>query len=117
LPSMAEEPPFRPAVLIEEPGRGDGFSAAVVHPRNFDKSRRYPVLLYVYGGPKHLQVEQAENRWLLPQWFADQGFIVVSLDNRGTPARGRDWERAIYKKFGSVPLDDQIAGLKALGKK
>jgi dipeptidyl-peptidase-4 len=55
--------------------------------------------------------------WLLPQWLADQGFIVVSLDGRGTPNRGRDWERAVYQKFGSVPLEDQVAGLQALAKK
>ena len=54
---------------------------------------------------------------LIDQWLADQGFVVVAVDNRGTPGRGRDWEKAVYKKFGSVPLDDQVAGLKALGKK
>jgi dipeptidyl-peptidase-4 len=53
--------------------------------------------------------------WLVPQWLADQGFIVVALDNRGTPGRGRDWERAIYQKFGTVPLEDQVKGLHALG--
>ena len=53
----------------------------------------------------------------IDQWLADQGFIVVSIDNRGTPGRGRDWETAIYQKFGTVPLDDQVAGLQALGKK
>jgi len=51
------------------------------------------------------------------QWIADQGFIVVSVDNRGTPGRGRDWERAVSRKFGSVPLEGQVAGLKALGAK
>jgi len=56
-------------------------------------------------------------RWLLAQWLADQGFIVVSIDGRGTPGRGHDWERAIGRHFGSVPLDDQVAGLQALGKK
>ena len=60
---------------------------------------------------------RAESRWLLDQWLADQGFIVVAIDNRGTPGRGRDWERAIYQKFGRVPLEDQVAGLKALGAK
>ena len=40
---------------------------------------------------------------LIDQWLADQGFIVVSLDNRGTPGRGRDWEKAVREKFGSVP--------------
>jgi dipeptidyl-peptidase-4 len=117
LPSVAEEPPLKPHVKIEKVGEGEGFYAAVVRPSKFDPKKRYPVLVYVYGGPKHLQVEQAENRWLLPQWFADQGFIVVATDNRGTPGRGRDWERAVYTKFGSVPLDDQVAGLQALGKK
>jgi len=52
---------------------------------------------------------------LLDQWLADQGFVVVSLDNRGTPGRGHDWERAVREHFGSVPLDDQVAGLRALG--
>ena len=55
--------------------------------------------------------------WLLPQWLADQGFIVVAIENRGTPGRGSEWEGAIYQKFGSVPLEDQVAGLKALGQK
>ena len=55
--------------------------------------------------------------WLLKRRLADQGFIVAAIDNRGTPGRGRDWERAIYQKFDSVPLDDQIAGLKLLGEK
>ena len=49
--------------------------------------------------------------------MADQGFVVVSFDGRGTPNRGRDWERAITRRFGTVPLDDQVAGLKALGAK
>jgi dipeptidyl-peptidase-4 len=117
LPSVAEAPPRTPSLSIERVGPGDGYFAAVVRPGNFDPKKKYPVLLYVYGGPKHLQVEHAMRGWLLPQWFADQGFIVVALDNRGTPGRGREWEQAIYKKFGTVPLEDQVAGLKALGKK
>ena len=55
--------------------------------------------------------------WLLDQWLADQGFVVVAMDGRGTPGRSRDWERSISKHFGSVPLDDQVAGLRALGKR
>ncbi|HJT78412.1 MAG TPA: S9 family peptidase, partial [Gemmataceae bacterium] len=69
------------------------------------------------GGPGHLKVTAAMNTRLLDQWLADQGFVVVSLDNRGTPGRDRDWERAIKDHFGSVPLDDQVAGLKALGRR
>ncbi len=117
LPSVAENPGFKPNVEIQKVGDGDGFYTAVVRPHNFDPKKRYPVIVYVYGGPHHLQVQQSMGTWLLPQWLADQGFIVVSLDNRGTPARGRDWERSVYRKFGTVPLDDQVKGLQALGKK
>jgi len=118
LPSVAESPPFRPRVTIQEIGTGNySLFTAVVRPHKFDPKKRYPVIVHVYGGPHHLQVEDALNRWLLDQWLADQGFIVVAIDGRGTPGRGSDWERAIYKSFGSVPLADQIAGLQALGKK
>jgi dipeptidyl-peptidase-4 len=115
LPSVAENPPFTPRVEYVKPGAGMRFYAAVVRPRTFNAAKRYPVIVDVYGGPHFKHVMAAESRWLLDQWYADQGFIVVSIDNRGTPGRGRDWERAIYQKFGSVPLEDQVAGLKALG--
>jgi dipeptidyl-peptidase-4 len=117
LPSVAEEPPFEPHVTLVTVGAGQGFHAALVRPRNFDPKKRYPAIVDVYGGPRHIHVVASMNRWLLDQWYADQGFIVVSLDGRGTPGRGRAWERAISRKFGSVPLDDQVAGLQALGKR
>jgi dipeptidyl-peptidase-4 len=93
----------------------------LVRPQKFDTKQRYPVVVNVYGGPLHPwssgMVTATMNRWLLAQWIADQGFVVVSLDGRGTPGRSRVWERAIGKRFGSVPLDDQVAGLQALGRK
>ena len=98
-------------------GDGEGFYTAVVKPHGFDPQKKYPVIVDVYAGPEHQVVVAAMRNWLLDQWLADQGFIVVAIDGRGTPNRGRDWERAIYKKFGSVPLDDQVAGLKALAAK
>jgi dipeptidyl-peptidase-4 len=113
LPSVAEEPPRNP--LVELTTIGDSkFHAAVVWPRYFDETKRYPVLVDVYGGPGFLHVAASMNRWLLDQWYADQGFIVVSIDGRGTPGRGSDWESAIYESFASVPLRDQIEALKAL---
>ncbi len=117
LPSVAEEPPFVPRDELLKVGPGQGFYAAIVRPHGFDPVKRYPVILHVYGGPGHLQVMASMGSRLLDQWLADQGFVVVSLDNRGTPGRGRDWERAISKHFGSVPLEDQVAGLKALGER
>src|SRR5262249_40594280 len=106
LPSVAEAPPFTPEQRLEKVGTAPGFSASVVRPRDFAKGTKYPVIVYVYGGPGHQHVLASMGSRLIPQWLADQGFIVVSIDNRGTPGRGRDWERALSKKFGSVPLDD-----------
>jgi dipeptidyl-peptidase 4 len=114
LPSLAAEPPFQPNVKVEKVG---DYWTAVVRPRDFDPKKKYPVVVDVYGGPKHLHVVQALRNWLVPQWLADQGFIVVAIDNRGTPGRGREWERAIYQKFGTVPLEDQVKGVKALCEK
>ena len=116
IPTVAVEPPFIPQVLVEKVGAGDGFWTAVVKPRNFDPSKKYPVIVDVYGGPHHLTITPTLRHWFLMQWLADQGFIVVATDNRGTPGRGRDWERAVYGKFGSVPLEDQVLGLQALAK-
>jgi dipeptidyl-peptidase-4 len=117
LPSVAENPPFVPQAELVKVGDGPGYYAAITRPHRFDAHKRYPVLVDVYGGPGHIQVTTPMNTRLLDQWLADQGFIVVSLDGRGTPGRGRDWERAVSKHFGSVPLDEQVAGLQALGKR
>jgi dipeptidyl-peptidase-4 len=117
LPSVAEEPPLEPNVELVRVGPGSGLHAAVILPSDFNPRKKYPVLVDVYGGPHHIHVLATKNRWLLDQWYADQGFIVVAIDGRGTPGRGRDWERAIYKKFASLPLEDQVAGLKALAER
>jgi len=92
----------------------DAMHAVVLRPRDFVAGRKYPVILIVYGGPHAQMVTRTRQRYLLGQWMADQGFLVVSLDGRGTPHRGRAWERAVHRRFGSVPLDDQVRGLQAL---
>jgi dipeptidyl-peptidase-4 len=117
LPSVAENPPFKPSIKFEKLGAGEGFYTSIIRPKDFDAKKKYPVVVDVYGGPHHIHVLQAGRNSLLTQWLADQGFIVVAVDNRGTPGRGRDWERSIYQKFGSITLDDQVAGLKLLGEK
>ncbi len=117
LPSVAEEPPFRPSAELLKVGEGEGYYTAIVRPLKFKAGTKYPVIVHVYGGPTHRMVTASMGTRLIDQWLADQGFVVVSVDNRGTPGRGRAWEKAVYDKFGSVPLADQVAGLKALGKK
>jgi len=115
LPSLAAEPSFTPDVSVLKVGKGDdGYYCAIVRPRNFDPKKKYPVIVDVYGGPKHLHVVQAMRNWLVPQWLADQGFIVVAIENRGTPGRGREWERAVYQRFGTMPIEDQVKGLALL---
>ena len=60
-------------------------------------------------------VEDALDAYVMDQWYADAGFIVVRADGRGTPNRGRAWERAILKDLITIPLDDQVAALQAIG--
>jgi dipeptidyl-peptidase-4 len=73
-----------------------------------------PVLLDPYGGPHHRQVLAARDRFLVSQWFADQGFAVLVTDGRGTPGRGPAWERAIWRDLAGPVLDDQVEALLAV---
>ncbi len=74
---------------------------------------RHPTIVYVYGGPGP---QKARNEWspLLVQLFAQQGFGVLEIDNRGSGNRGRDFEAPIYRRMGGVEVADQVAGLAAL---
>jgi dipeptidyl-peptidase-4 len=113
LPSEAEEPPFAPSLTFETVGRRE-WNAVIVRPRDFDEHQRYPVILHVYGGPHVRYVTRAPQHYLLPQWQADHNFVVVVIDGRGTPGRGREWERAIDGDFISAPLEDQVEALQQL---
>ncbi len=115
IASVAETPPFEPNLEIVTLGPPLRMRAAIVRPRSFDPSRRYPVIVSVYGGPRGKMVTANRRSQVLDQWMADQGFIVVSVDGRGTPDRGRAWERAIRGDLIAVPLADQIEGLRQLG--
>ncbi len=92
---------------------GETLYASLLKPPGFDPSRRYPVVVYVYGGP-HAQV--VRDAWggrtaLFHHFLAQEGFLVFSLDNRGSTARGRAFERAISQRLGKVELEDQLAGV------
>jgi dipeptidyl-peptidase-4 len=115
LPSVAETPPFWPKIEYATVGEQQ-FRAAIIRPHTFSPQKKYPVIVDVYGGPHHQQVVRSPG-YFLDQWYADHGFIVVAIDGRGTPNRGRAWERAILGNLAQVTLDDQVAGLQALGKK
>lgn len=95
---------------------GTTLYASLLRPADFDPKKRYPVVVYVYGGP-HAQV--VRNAWagrtaLFHQYLASRGFLVFALDNRGSAARGREFERALLGRLGKVELEDQLAGLEYL---
>jgi dipeptidyl-peptidase-4 len=89
--------------------------AAILRPANFRKGQKLPVICSVYTGPTAQTVTRAGWSYALQQWIADHGFIVVSIDNRGTPGRGRDWERLTHGNLIDLQLNDQAAALAALG--
>ena len=114
LPSRAETPAFIPDVKFLTVGKL-GLDAAVLHPRDFVAGKTYPVVLSVYAGPTVKVVLRAPRAYLENQCLADEGFIVVSVDGRGTPGRDRDFERATKFNLIDLPLQDQVDGLQALG--
>jgi dipeptidyl-peptidase-4 len=116
LPSVAEVPSLVPTTVLETVQiDGRTHHVAITRPRAFDKAKKYPVILKVYGGPHAQYVDGARDTYVMDQWYADAGFIVVRSDNRGTPYRGRAWERAILKDLITIPLDDQARALQAVG--
>jgi dipeptidyl-peptidase-4 len=115
LRSVAETPVIAQRAEFVTVGDSPELHAVVIRPDNFDSRRRYPVIVSVYGGPHAQMVTKSAQGYSVQQWMANQGFIVVSLDGRGTPNRGRAWERAIKGNLIDVPLNDQVDGLHALG--
>jgi dipeptidyl-peptidase 4 len=113
LPSMAESPPRWPTTELTR--TTSGFDAAVTRPRNFDGTKKYPVIVSVYAGPTSKTVAANIRGFLPDQWMADHGYVVVRIDGRGTPGHGRDWERIIKGNFIDTALTDQVAGLNSLG--
>ncbi|HEY3174127.1 MAG TPA: S9 family peptidase [Candidatus Polarisedimenticolia bacterium] len=87
--------------------------AMITLPPDFDPSRKYPVLVYVYGGP-HGQVvanQWAGARGLWHQMMAARGLVIWSLDNRGMGGRGHAWETPLYRAMGRQELADQLVGV------
>jgi dipeptidyl-peptidase 4 len=98
---------------------GDGvlLDGWCIKPPEFDPSRRYPLLFYVYGEPAGQTVLDAwpGNRQLWHWMLAQQGYVVMSVDNRGTPApRGREWRKCIYRQIGVPASAEQAAAARAI---
>lgn len=82
-------------------------------PSNFDPSKKYPVLVAVYGGPASAS-NTARETFVMPNPLAEFGFLVVNLDSRAAPGMGKRTLDAIYQKLGQVEMDDMAEGVKAL---
>jgi dipeptidyl-peptidase-4 len=92
---------------------GSTLHGSLLLPPDFDERRRYPVLHYVYGGPQSQLVQDswASNArpWL--RYLASRGFIVSVLDNRGTANRGLAFAQAVYRRLGTIEVEDQLAAV------
>ena len=101
-----------------EAANGQKLPAWEIRPVNFDASKKYPVLMFVYGGPGSQQVTQ---RWggrdyFWYQMLAAKGYWIVCVDNRGTGALGRDFKKVTYLQLGKYEVEDQIAAAQSLAK-
>lgn len=108
----------RPAEFFTVPA-DDGvmLDGWMIKPKDFDAARRYPLLVYVYGEPARQTVTDrwGGSRMLYHRALADAGFIVVSVDNRGTPApKGAMWRKVVYGAVGVLSAQDQAAAVRAL---
>jgi len=104
-------------ITTEEGVTMDGWR---ILPKNFDSTKKYPVVFYVYGEPAATTVNDsygAAGNFLYNGDMAQDGYVQVSLDNRGTPSpRGREWRKSIYGKIGQLNIRDQALGAKEVMK-
>lgn len=104
------------SIFSIEADDGTALYCRMITPPDFDPAKKYPVLVYVYGGP-HAQL--VTNSWMggasmFLYYMAQEGYIVFTLDNRGSAHRGRDFEQAIHRNMGTIEVEDQARGVEYL---
>ena len=130
--SLLYDKNLKPTLLLESKNKYDGYEIGtseiktikaadsttdlftrLIKPSNFDATKKYPVLVYVYGGPHAQMITNSyldgANLWMY--WMAEQGYLVFTVDNRGSDNRGFAFESAIHGRCGSNEIDDQIKGV------
>lgn len=117
-PLKKERTPKIEIVKIKASDDSTDLYGRMVTPPDFDAKKKYPVIIYVYGGP-HSQL--VNNKWLngAPLWdlfMAQKGYIVFTLDNRGTSFRGKEFEQVTYLNLGENEMADQVKGVEYLKK-
>lgn len=109
------EPIFESGTIKADDGVTDLYWR-MVKPADFDPTKKYPTVVYVYGGP-HAHNVEASWHWGSRSWetyMAEKGYIIFVLDNRGSEDRGRDFEQATFRRLGQVEMRDQISGVNFL---
>lgn len=116
ISSTAAEPGFAPNVTFTRLGEHQLYTAIIAPSPSspYAHADKLPVLMKPYGGPGFQQVVASQSFYWEGQWWADQGFLVVTADGRGTTGRGPAWDRAIFEDMKDVTLADQIEAVSAL---
>jgi dipeptidyl-peptidase-4 len=107
-----EQPLFECGTLKAADGVTDLYYR-MVKPSDFDPAKKYPTIIYVYGGP-HAHNVEASWHWQSRSWetyMAQKGYVLFILDNRGSENRGRDFEQATFRQLGQVEMQDQMKGI------
>ncbi len=91
---------------------GDSLWCRLITPPNMDKNKKYPCLIYVYGGPhSQLVTNSFISGGVFLEYMAQQGYVVFTLDNRGTQNRGAEFEKCIHRNLGVKEVEDQMCGV------
>ena len=106
----------KPSIVRLSAADGTTLNGRLFMPTQIEAGKKYPVVVYVYGGP-HAQM--VTNSWmaggpLWMSWLAAQGYIVWTLDNRGSAHRGLEFEQVIHRRLGSIEMEDQLRGIEYL---
>lgn len=118
LQLQMQKAPLGPKSFMQVPGADSSMlNAYVIHPQNFNPKKRYPLLMFVYGGPGSQTVDASLGQYhLWFQYLTTLGYVVASVDGRGTGYRGAAFEKATYRQLGKLECDDQIAAARYFGK-
>jgi len=112
-----QQPIFTSGYITAADGKTDLYYR-MVKPHDFDPNKKYPTVVYVYGGP-HAHLVDASWQYASRTWetyMAQKGYIVFILDNRGSENRGRDFEQATFHQLGQIEMQDQMKGVDFLSK-
>jgi dipeptidyl-peptidase-4 len=96
---------------------GNDLYCRMIYPPDFDETKKYPVIVYVYGGPHSQGVLNSFGVGSYQMWFkmmTQKGFIIFELDNRGTSNRGSKFAQATFRRLGTIEVEDQMAGVNYL---